>query len=440
MSLLPLLLLACTSGDELAVARVGAYGDRVGGMTLSTRSTGDGAHGLAEDVTVTVWTRAGDGDDWTEADTLVGEPGTASLEVSLVADNSGSETGYLEPMQEAVGVMGDHVLGRGADDRVGLTRVTTQSEIVLPLTDDSAAWAAAVDDLFIANGWTALWDGVRLGHDVLQADVGVTDGSTGTEACLSQVARTMVVFTDGQENNSADEHPTSYAGDGVDTSLLDLYDLEVMGVQTPIHTIGIGTGVDADALSALASATGGAYRAIDEYEELTDALDGVVSGVEEELPVCFEPADCSHTQAKVRVDDGEESWEAEFTLWEGLCGCTRTRGYWTTHEEVWPVDSLELGGRTYSKAEALDLLGTSTGGDKSLQLASQLIASKLNVISGADDSDIADWIEAADAWLADKDDGDGLPFDCRAWGTDGEDIKDALDDWNNGLSGPGHCD
>jgi len=33
--------------------------------------------------------------------------------------------------------------------------------------------------------------------------------------------------------------------------------------------------------------------------------------------------------------------------------CTLTQGYWKNHPDAWPVTSLELGSRTYSKAEAL---------------------------------------------------------------------------------------
>ncbi|RME22446.1 MAG: VWA domain-containing protein [Deltaproteobacteria bacterium] len=356
-------------------------------------------------------------------------------------------------MRAGVDAFGEAVLGRGLGDRVGLVRVSTQSEIVLPLTDDPDAWSAAVDGLTIANGWTALWDGVRLGNEVLEAGATAAAG-TGLEVCLSQARRSVVVFTDGQENNSADEHATSYPGDGIDTTLDDLEQLHVLGIPTPVWTVGIGDGVDEDALAELAARTGGAYTAIDGYAELASTLTATAEGLSDEIPVCFEAASCDHTEGLVLVVDGEESFEATFSL-PALCadgddgsgdggatgdgGCTRTRGYWSTHEDDWPVDHLTLGDRDYDRDACLDILGAPTRGDKSLQLASQLIAAKLNVAAGADDADVASTIGAADAWLVDHDDGDGVPLGVGDW--DGaEEIKDALDAWNNGDSGPGHCD
>ena len=56
---------------------------------------------------------------------------------------------------------------------------------------------------------------------------------------------------------------------------------------------------------------------------------------------------------------------------------------------TWPVNSLMLGGQTYSKAELLSILNTPIGAgknaDASLILADQLIAANLNVANGADD-------------------------------------------------------
>jgi hypothetical protein len=63
----------------------------------------------------------------------------------------------------------------------------------------------------------------------------------------------------------------------------------------------------------------------------------------------------------------------------------------------------------------------------------------LNILNGACDDAIEDVIDAADRFLADHDDGE---WDClgneermevNGW-------KDMLDEYNNGLIGPGHCD
>lgn len=116
-------------------------------------------------------------------------------------------------------------------------------------------------------------------------------------------------------------------------------------------------------------------------------------------------------------------------------GCTLTQGYWKNHEEAWPVDSLMLGSRTYAKAELLLILRTPVQGNGLISLSHQLIAAKLNVAAGADDAAISASIAAADALIGDLVVGvDHLPT------SDVGDLVGALDGFNNGASGPGHCD
>ena len=61
----------------------------------------------------------------------------------------------------------------------------------------------------------------------------------------------------------------------------------------------------------------------------------------------------------------------------------RSQGYWKTHPEAWPVDSLTLGCQTYTKAQCLALMALATKGDASLILVRQLIAAKLNVANNS---------------------------------------------------------
>lgn len=432
---LAILLLACQSDSPVSLRHspAAAWGDGVAGFTLARRTSDGGL--VAGELEIEVHTR-GDGGDWQSAAVL--ERGAADrLELALVADNSGSEQGYLEPMQAALLAFGEAALAAGEGGRIGLVRVSTESEILLGLSSDLGEWEAATGEMYISNGWTALWDGVRLGNELLDEGVEISSGA-GLEVCLAQPRRSIVVFTDGEENNSADEHETSYSGDGVDTSLSDLLDLSVLGLPTPVHALGIGHEIDDEALSLLGAGSGGSYQLVEDYPALATSLAETVEGLHDEVPVCFQAADCAHDEARILATDGVDSWEAIVSL-PGLCGCTRTIGYWKTHEEAWPVDALVLGDREYSQAQALDLLWTSSGGDKSLSMAQQLIASKLNVAAGAVDDDVASAIEAADAWLAALDDGGGLPFGTRSWGG-GEAVKDALDAWNNGETGPGHCE
>jgi hypothetical protein len=116
--------------------------------------------------------------------------------------------------------------------------------------------------------------------------------------------------------------------------------------------------------------------------------------------------------------------------------CSLTQGFWKNHAGAWPVGELVLGANTYTKAQLLAILMTPPRGDATYILAHQLIAAKLNVAGGADATAIAGALGAADAWLA------ANPLGSMPTGA----ARDAgvaqaalLDDYNNGVTGPGHC-
>ncbi len=109
--------------------------------------------------------------------------------------------------------------------------------------------------------------------------------------------------------------------------------------------------------------------------------------------------------------------------------CAFTQGYWKNHPEAWPVSSLKLGSVTYTKAQLLAILHEPVKGNGLVSLAHQLIAAKLNVANGADDSDIDDEIDAADALI------DGLVVPPVGSGylhpSQTSSLVDKLDDFNN---------
>jgi len=122
-------------------------------------------------------------------------------------------------------------------------------------------------------------------------------------------------------------------------------------------------------------------------------------------------------------------------------GCTFTWGYWKNHAgtkhqpNAWPVSSLTLGTVTYTKTQLLDILNTSVTGNGLVSLAHQLIAAKLNVAAGA--SPPSPDIALADALIG------GLVIPPVGSGSLDPSVTsaltDALDGWNTGLTGPGHC-
>lgn len=110
---------------------------------------------------------------------------------------------------------------------------------------------------------------------------------------------------------------------------------------------------------------------------------------------------------------------------------TGTPGYWKNHPEAWPVDSLVIGGVTYTKAVILANMDEDPK-DKTTTIFRHLVAAKLNVLIGNDDSCIASTIAAADAWLASYPLGSRVKSSSLAW-RQGEPLSRTLDNYNNGM-------
>ncbi|MEW6050724.1 MAG: SdrD B-like domain-containing protein [Candidatus Zixiibacteriota bacterium] len=154
-----------------------------------------------------------------------------------------------------------------------------------------------------------------------------------------------------------------------------------------------------------------------------------------------------------------EGGETDLTWDAGMyraIGCDHTIGYWKTHagfgpqaDVVTPLLPIWLGTaggassiHVTNAATAVAILDQHTYGEPSngiTKLYAQLLGAKLSIASGADGSAVASTIAAADAFLA--------SFDWNAWGSLSHSLKNsvntwqtALDNYNNGLIGPGHCD
>ena len=110
---------------------------------------------------------------------------------------------------------------------------------------------------------------------------------------------------------------------------------------------------------------------------------------------------------------------------------TGTPGYWKTHASAWPVDSITVGGVSYTKAEAIAWLGK-VGSDKSITLFSSLVPAMLNVAIGNDGSCVADAIAAANDWFITNHLGTNVLASSAAWKI-GEPLQFQLDNYNNGL-------
>ena len=121
--------------------------------------------------------------------------------------------------------------------------------------------------------------------------------------------------------------------------------------------------------------------------------------------------------------------------------CTYTQGYWKNHPEDWPTNSLIIGTVSYTQAELLAILNTPAQGNGLISLAHQVIAMMLNIANGATvpvlqqttlnlalnpmiGSLVIPPILGSTAFLA--------PSSTAAY-------TQTLDEYNNGFTGPGHC-
>jgi hypothetical protein len=143
---------------------------------------------------------------------------------------------------------------------------------------------------------------------------------------------------------------------------------------------------------------------------------------------------------------GSSSWMVDVNVpCEG--GCTLTPGYWKTHSAFGPAPydatwALLGEGTTFffSGQSYYDVLWTAPRGNPYYILAHAYIAAKLNQLNGADFSAAQPAFDAATALFSNP-----LNTPAAVGKLKGDaknqwiDLATTLDDYNNGLTGPGHC-
>lgn len=215
---------------------------------------------------------------------------------------------------------------------------------------------------------------------------------------------------------------------------------------------------------------------VDECVDVTDTETGFLGTVcADVVPASFhylvtygpfaEPDDCGehefpNTAGFVTNDTGatgDDTWNLRITVaCQQSGGCTLTLGYWKTHssegpapyDDAWgligPDEHLTyfLGsGQTY-----LDVLWTPPRRNAWYILARQYIAAQMNMLNGASvPSDVQDAFDRATDLLSEYD-ADGPKTPGENFIPKSKDRRKAvkaakvLDQYNNGLLGPGHCD
>jgi hypothetical protein len=139
----------------------------------------------------------------------------------------------------------------------------------------------------------------------------------------------------------------------------------------------------------------------------------------------------SANQATVNLTVSRSDVDFGYHFPSATAGGTGTLGYWKTHPDAWPVQSITIGGITYTKAQAITWLGTSVGGDESIALFHQLVPAELNALVSNNISCIFPIIQAADAWMAQYPVGSHISTSSTA-GQQGNALEVQLDSYNNG--------
>ncbi len=150
-----------------------------------------------------------------------------------------------------------------------------------------------------------------------------------------------------------------------------------------------------------------------------------------------------HFVAFARDADGNAASGLSVTVTDATTSstnCTYTWGYWRNHVEMWPGlpgGVLMLGSVAYTQAQLLAIFDEPVAGNGLISLAHQLIAAKLNILAGANPAAAAATIAAADAQIG------SLVIPPVGAGYIHPSLTSSktqsLDDYNNGLTGPGHC-
>jgi Mg-chelatase subunit ChlD len=298
---------ASAGSDDGAAGQGGAQAETGPELCASTERIGAGLNisvpqGInwvtsAENTRVLVQTRASGGEWLGAKDVLVDWAAQPRLDVSLVVDNSGSQRNHLATEVSAIKGFARALFAGESKDRLGIVRVSTGARPLLELTDELSQVDKVAASLSVTNGWTALWDGIRVANEQLDRGAMAPDPSA---VCYAGAYRSVVVFTDGRDNNSRAEESVRY-DDGIATSLAALLNLRAANMRTAIYPVGIGKNIDVDSLRRLATATGGRYTPIADWSSLVETLKSTASKLHQLTPICFIPASCDHTEARTLV-------------------------------------------------------------------------------------------------------------------------------------------
>lgn len=115
--------------------------------------------------------------------------------------------------------------------------------------------------------------------------------------------------------------------------------------------------------------------------------------------------------------------------------CTYSIHFWRDNPDAWMIENVVIGRLAFGKNEAIDIL-TRQPEDETTALLQEFFAALLNTLKGADSEAVEEALIQASDWLSAHPQGVELSQSER---DRAHALAQALSDYNNGFSGPGHC-
>jgi hypothetical protein len=301
---------------------------------------------------------------------------------------------------DSINLITNQDLYRNNDLAIGSPINTEADGLTVALTCNAAVNAGTTNHLkiAIADASDLAWDSwIFLKGTSLTTDISINLGPNPGSACQGTPHTLVAIIADTPRENI----PVSF----------DIISGPNMGP--------LGTALtNADGIATLTYTSTGTIPAIDIAQASFVGSDGQIY-FSEQVPINWEVCNVTPTPPPPDI------------------GCTQGIFYWRTHPEDWPVDAITIGNVIYPKTEAIQILEVPPQGDATYVLAHQLIAAKLNILNGADDTAVAAIIVEADAWLISH------PLGSNPIGAErreGAALNSILNDYNDGEVGPRRCE
>jgi VWFA-related protein len=212
------------------------------------------------------------------------------LSITLVMDTSGSMRGQgaSAPMQKAIEAAVSFVGQLSPADRVAVIKFSDQAEEIQILTEDKTLVTQAIQSLRPEGQYTALYDAIIKGHNLLKSQSG---------------RRIIVLITDGKDT-----------GSGLFKSEDVMQELSTVSI--PIYPMGFGN-VNGNELKKMAELTGGSAKILPSVSELSQSFDEILSSLREQYKIRYVssfPADDKKHDLLAMVNYGGGQEKAEYSF------------------------------------------------------------------------------------------------------------------------------